>query len=394
MMRRAAATVVEIAAYPPPMGSWTLRIGFVAEELEARGHACIRLNVGRSRTLRNPQYLNVRGTLHYLWTVFVLARRGCVIHTHTNGKGLKGTLLAFAAQCIALLCGRRTVLTFHAGVRQEYFPRTGKPWLDMLMKLLFVTPRAIICNSDLVKRRIVADYRIAPDKITPIPAFCGAYLKTEIGALPPAVDAFCRAHSPVIALYVFFFHPEFTVDVALRAVARLKAAYPRLGMVIMGSRQYSEDYEPLIDELGLRADVLLTGNLPRAEFLRVLQTATLYLRTPLGDGVAASVLEALAFRVPVVASDNGSRPVSCVLYRPGDVEDMVEKIHCVLRDRAAIAARITAPDEADTVAREVDLLLSLRERHKWRIDRETSIHAEEPAAACDALHGGGAGAAL
>jgi glycosyltransferase involved in cell wall biosynthesis len=394
MAAETTGTIVEIAAYPPPMGSWTLRIGFVAAQIERRGWRCIRLNVGSSRKLRDPQYLNPRGPIQYLLKVFALARRGCVIHTHTNGKGLKGTLLAFAGQCVALLCGRRSVLTFHAGVRQEYFPRTGRRWLDLLMTLVFVTPRAIICNSEAVKRRIVEDYGIAAGKITPIPAFCGAYMKTEIGALSPPLDAFFAAHDPVIAFYVFFFHAEFTVDVAVRALAALKAEFPRLGLVIMGSRRYAEDAEELIDALGVRDDVLLTGNVPRAEFLRVLQGSSLYLRTPLGDGVAASVLEALSLGVPVVASDNGTRPSSCVLYRPGDVEDMAEKIRYVLRNRDAVAARIDVPDDADTVEREVDLLLSLRRGQKWRSDRETSIHAQEPAAARDALDRGGAGTAL
>jgi glycosyltransferase involved in cell wall biosynthesis len=351
--------IVEIAAYPPPQGSWTLRIGFVGDAIEARGHRCIRVNIGRSRTLGDPKYLNVRGPIHYIRQIFSLARRGNVIHTHTNAKGLKGTLLAVSAQCIALLFGRRSVLTFHAGVQQEYFPRTGKPWYDLLMRLTFATPRAIICNSENVKRKIVDDYGVAPEKVTPIPAFCGAYMKTEIGTLSPPVAKFFEAHSPVIALYVFFFHPEFTVDVALRAFSRLRQIFPRLGLVIMGDRRYSEDYEPLLDELAVRDDVLMTGNLPRAEFLRVLQSASLYLRTPIGDGVAASVLEALAFRVPVVASDNGTRPPGCVLYRPGDVDDIVDKVRYALEHRDAVAAQITPPDDGDTVEREVDLLLSV-----------------------------------
>ena len=354
-----AHAIAEIAAYPPPQGSWTLRIGFVAGGIEARGHRCIRVNIGRSRTLGDPTYLNVRGPLHYARQIFSLARQGAVIHTHTNAKGIKGTLLAVSAQCIALLFGRRSVLTFHAGVRQQYFPRTGKPWYDLLMHLTFATPRAIICNSEEVKRKIVDDYGVAPGKVTPIPAFCGAYMRTEIGALSPPVAEFFKAHSPVIALYVFFFHPEFTVDVALRAFARLRQAFPQLGLVIMGDRRYSESYEPLLDELAVRNDVLMTGNLPRAEFLRVLQSASVYLRTPIGDGVAASVLEALAFRVPVVASDNGTRPPGCILYRPGELDDMVAKVRYVLENRDAAAAQIVPPDDADTVEREVDLLLSL-----------------------------------
>lgn len=363
------------------MGSWPLRIEFVSRQWRARGHQCILLNIGASRKLKDPNYLNIRGPLNYLFNIAKAAAKGHVIHTHTNAKGVKGTLLALSAQFISCLFGRRCVLTFHAGVRQQYFPKTGKFWLDCLMSLTLKTPRYIICNSQNVKDRIVEDYGIAPGKVHPIPSFCSAYLETQPGDYSDSVRRFVQQHDPVLVSYVFFFHAEFAVDMMVQAASKLREKYLRMGLIIMGSKKYVEDYLPLIKELDLAEHILLTGNLPRPEFLRVLADGALYLRTPIGDGVAASVLEALSLRTPVVASDNGTRPEMCILYEPGNFNDMVDKISYTLDHRKEIVARIShssdnepidEPSDRDTLEQEVDLLLSVASGSlSWQADLES-----------------------
>lgn len=376
-------TLVEIARFPPPMGSWSLRIDFLAQDWTARGHKCLLMNIDGSRKSKDSRYLNVRGPLDFIVKVARAAAQGHLLHTHTNAKGIKGTLLALCAQLISLCFGRRSVLTFHAGVKQQYFPRTGKRWLDFLMRLTFVTPRYVICNSEKVKKRIVEDYGISEAKVFPIPAFCSAYMQAELVNFSARVREFVDAHHPLLVSYVFFFHPEFRVDLMVQAVKRLREEYPDLGLIVMGSLQYVEDYLPMIDEMGLEDHVLLTGNLPREEFLSVLKRGELYLRTPVGDGVAASVLESLAIGTPVVASDNGSRPASCVLYREGHLGDMVDKIRYVLENRKQVLAQIVPPDSNDTIKKEVELLLSVFARGRMQggtgkgRTNETTFHAKE-----------------
>ena len=352
-------TLVEIAGFPPPLGAWSLRIEFVAEAWKLRGHDCVLMNIGSSRKLNNPKYVNVRGAVDFLIKVTQAAAKGHTLHTHTNAKGVKGTLLALCGQSISLLFGRRCVLTFHAGVKQQYFPKTGKFWLDALVWLTFKTPHAIICNSPDVRARILQDYGISESKVYPIPAFCAAYMKTELGTLSENTTTFAENHHPLLVSYVYFFHPEFTVDLMVKAVHRLRAEFPKLGLMVMGSKQYAEDYLPLIQELELNADILLTGNLPRAQFLAALASGALYLRTPMGDGVAASVLEALSLGTPVVASDNGTRPPSCILYEGGDLENMVNKVRYVLNHREQMVSQIVKPDDHDTLAQEIEVLLSV-----------------------------------
>ncbi len=340
------------------MGSWSLRIEFVAERWRKMGGQCVLMNIGASRTLNNPKYLNVGGPLDYCWRVLRAVLAGSTLHTHTNAKGIKGNLLALAAQLMALPLGRQCVLTFHAGARQEYFPKTGRWVLDRLMWLVFRTPRAVICNSQTVKDLIVRDYGVDPARIHPIPAFCREYMLTEVGELGPQAAAFAQAHRPLLVSYVYFFHEEFTPDLLFQVVARLRQEFPALGLILMGSHQYLENYQSALDRSGAKEHILLTGNLPRGEFLGVLKGGALYLRTPLGDGVCSSVLESLALGTPVVASDNGTRPPSCVLYAGGNLDDMAAKVRHVLLNRDATAAAIVKPDETDTLQQEIDVLLA------------------------------------
>lgn len=352
-------TLVEISGFPPPMGSWSLRIEFVAERWRKLGLPCVLMNIGASRTLKNPKYLNVGGPLNYCWRVLRAAAAGSVLHTHTNAKGVKGNLLALAAQLLSWPFGRRCVLTFHAGARQEYFPKSGRRWPDALLWWVFHTPRAIICNSQPVKDLIVRDYGVPAERIHPIPAFCREYMLTEVGALPAAVQQFADSHQPLLVSYVYFFHEEFTPDLLFQATARLRQEYPNLGLVLMGSQQYLENYQRALEQSGAAEHILLTGNLPRGEFLSVLKHGALYLRTPMGDGVCSSVLESLALGTPVVASDNGTRPPSCVLYRGGDLDEMLTQVRSVLGDRPAAVDAIVKPDENDTLQQEIDVLLSV-----------------------------------
>ena len=45
---------------------------------------------------------------------------GVRVHMHVTGSTLKGLVLSYIAQGISLLFGRRVMLTFHAGVDQQF----------------------------------------------------------------------------------------------------------------------------------------------------------------------------------------------------------------------------------------------------------------------------------
>ncbi len=117
------------------------------------------------------------------------------------------------------------------------------------------------------------------------------------------------------------------------------------------------DYYLQLKELEKKGTVLLVDNLDHNQFMTLLSKTDIYLRTPVSDGVASSVLEALALKVPVVASDNGRRPHGVIVYDAEDVYDLESKIKYVLANNDKVKHDIIVPVIRDTVKDEIDLLV-------------------------------------
>ncbi|MHB2155316.1 glycosyltransferase [Calditrichota bacterium GD2] len=353
-MKRKQIKVLEISSYPPPRAGWGMRIYFLKQEMEKQGHICEVLNTGKGRFLTGRDFIPVFSGLDYVKKVFKYRLKGYLIHMHLNGDSPKGFVLTTLALLISLLTFRRPVITFHAGPVQKYFPQSQAPLLTPLYKFIFTAPRHIICNNEAVKEKIVG-YGINPHKIIPIQAFSKQYLNFEKVELKPEVEAFFSDHDPVICSYVFF-RPEFFIEDMIHAAAKLVKHYPKFGLIIMGSDMGSEEIQALIKQLGIEDHVILAGDQDHDAFLTIMTRSRLYLRTPFKDGIASSVLEALALKVPVVACDNGSRPAGTVTYENRNVDDMVEKLRYVLDNHAQVVRQIKPPEIKDTIIDEIRIL--------------------------------------
>jgi glycosyltransferase involved in cell wall biosynthesis len=243
---------------------------------------------------------------------------------------------------------------------QKYFPQERSRLFAPGYWLVFALSSHVICNSDVVKQRIIG-YGVKPEKITAIPAFSRQYLEFDRTTLPAPAEAFFAAHDPVICSYVFF-RSEFFIPALIDAVERLVPRYPGLGLVIMGSDKGSEPVTEQIARLGLQSHVLLAGDQPHDQFLTIMTRSRMYVRTPPKDGVCSSVLEALALGVPVVASENGTRPPSVVTFTPADPDALAEKVTYVLDHEAEVRAAVVRPEIRDTVADEAALLVACATR--------------------------------
>lgn len=347
--------ILQITSYPPPRAGWGVRVQHVRRRLESEGHICDVLNMGANRRIKSDDYVDVQGGLDYARKVWRFCRRGYLVHAHLNGDSPKGLILTLLAQVLSVLNGRRVVITFHAGPLQKYFPQE-RSWLFVPgYWLVFALSSRVICNSDVVKARIVG-YGVAPSKIDAIPAFSRQYLEFERVALPEALQTFVEAADPLVCSYVFF-RSEFHIESLVDAMRVLAGTHPRIGLVIMGSDAGADSIREKIHRDGLPGNVYLAGDQNHDAFLTIMTTARLYIRTPPKDGVCSSVLEALALGVPVVASHNGTRPASVVTYRPADAEDLARQVAAVLADLDGVKASLVAPEIRDTVADEARLLV-------------------------------------
>ena len=102
--------------------------------------------------------------------------------------------------------------------------------------------------------------------------------------------------------------------------------------------------------------ICFVDDLDHDAFLTALERSAMYLRTPITDGVASSVLEALALGVPVVACENGTRPSGVVTYPAEDPERLAGAVMHVLDERSGGTAALSTHEIPDTVSDEVRLL--------------------------------------
>ena len=354
-----ARKILEISSYPPPHAGWGVRVKFLKQHLEASGHECVVLNIGPSRAIPSEEYETVTSGVDYVRKIWRFTRAGFVPHMHANGASPKGLILALVAESIALLCGRRSFLTFHAGVNQIYFPRAKYPLLVPAFWALFRLSRAVICNSEAVKAKIV-EYGVPPSKVFPIPAFSPQYLETAIDPLPPDIEAFFATYAHVVFCYMKM-RPVFWPYGAVDTFARLAARHPNVGLLLCGVEGDADPgiwpaVQARLAEPDLRTRVLVVADLPHKTFLRVLGRSTLYLRTPDSDGVCSSVLEALSMSVPVVAVENHSRPQGVLTYPPEDSDAMLSLVEHVITRREEVVAGLCRPELRDTLTDEVALL--------------------------------------
>ncbi|REJ64761.1 MAG: glycosyltransferase family 1 protein [Planctomycetota bacterium] len=361
-MKSPVAKIVEVGPYPPPLAGWSMRIQVVREFLLRQGHDCQALNIGKNRAVPSDDYVTVLSGRDYIWKTFRFAMRGYTMHAHANGDGAVGMALAVIAAVWGCLFGRRIVLSFHAGVDQQNFPRErsrGKYLL--LLKLMFKLSKKIICNNNAVKEKIV-EYGVSADKIVPIKAFSAAYVEGDHVPLPAHVEEFFAAREPVVYSYIFL-REGFHLETFVAGVRRLADRYPKFGVATAGS---TDDYEGpmrekimgLIDELNVGDHICFAGDLSHDEFLTLARRSKLYLRTPTSDGECSSVLEALTMGVPVVAAENGTRPESVVTYTHDDPDDLCAKVCQVLENHEAVCQAIVKPPVRDTVADEADVLIA------------------------------------
>ena len=358
-MAEASARILEVASYPPPRSGWSVRIEFLKKRLEEEGHECVVLNVGASRRIPSSEYESVLGAGDLLRKLWRYSGRGFVIHAHANGDSWKGAVLAIGAALVNLACGRRCYLTFHAGAIQRYFPRDRAWGLVPLYWLLFTMPRRIICNSEAVKQRIQG-YGIRADKIAAIPAFSRQYLEFTPTALPAQLEAFLERFPSSVFTYVRM-RPLFYPLPMLDAMARVMERRPDVGLVLCGGLSHSEGWlwrevQARIERHAMADRICVIEDLDHDTFLTALARSALYLRTPITDGVASSVLEALALRVPVVASENGTRPAGVITYPVEDAGRLAETLEYVIGNRPAVVADMAQLDVVDTLADEVALL--------------------------------------
>ena len=348
--------ILQIGNYPPPMCGWAIQTKLVHDELRRRGYDCEVLKINENRRVKDPAYVDVQNGADYLYKLARYARSGYRLNIHVNGQSKKGYLLALAAVLVGRLCFRPALITFHGGVSQQFFPRPDSLRLYWAFKLLFHVAGGIACDNNAVKD-VIASYGISPNKIQAIETFSSQYLDFQPAELGSEIENFLRMHSPVFFSYVSF-RPEYRLEVLRTGMSMFRTTFPQAGFVWLGfpnkemppAREYVAAWRPEEQQ-----SLLLLGNLQHNQFLTLLNRCAAYVRTPACDGVSASVLESLALGIPVIASENGSRPPGVITYHETDAQALCNRMLELIEHRENFQVRLDQTG-ADNVGRMADWL--------------------------------------
>src|SRR5215471_10470954 len=351
--------ILQIGNYPPPFCGWAVQTKLLVEEIRNRGHICDVLNLNESRKKKSSEYVDVQNGFDYLQKVLRFAAKGYHFQVHVNGQSKPGYMLALAASLVGWLVRRPVMLSWRGGLQQKFFPRLNDCGPRWAYRLLFWLAGQITCNNEAVKRAIML-YGVDSTRVVAIPAFSSRHLNFAGVALKGPVEQFLNDHGPVFFCYVSF-RPEYKLPVLREAMSKFWEGHARAGFIWLGfpgkelpaAEAYVNSW-PASE----RKALLLLGNLPHDEFLTLLSRCSATLRTPVCDGVSASVLESLALGIPVLASQNGHRPTGVMTYREDDAVDLCAQMAAIIESGAGTVQKPRFHDGDDNIARTADCLLA------------------------------------
>jgi len=315
--------VLQMGPYPPPHGGVQTNLIAIRKYLLDRGIGCPVINLTRFR--QDP-----RDNVYYPKTALGVIRlllqlNYDLIHLHVGGNlSLRhvGAMLLSSS-----IPGKKTVFTFHSGgypsseAGQRAKPRSLRGVALRRMDGIIAVNQELV---DMFQR-----FGVPAERIRLIPPHA-----VETGAsangLPEPIAAFYREHHPMLVT-VSGLEPEYDLPLQIEAVGKLRLAFPRIGLAIIGGGSQEAAIRRLIDGKPYREDLLLCGDVAHETTLAGIRAGTLFLRTTWYDGDSISVREALHLGTPVVASDNGMRPTGVHLVPKSDLEALCGTVETILR---------------------------------------------------------------
>jgi glycosyltransferase involved in cell wall biosynthesis len=97
--------------------------------------------------------------------------------------------------------------------------------------------------------------------------------------------------------------PNKNLEKLIRVYGGLRGEFPKLRLVLAGMRgAQTAKVEAVVDELGLRPWVRITGWIPRSEIFSLYERATAFVYPSTFEGFGLPVLEAMAAGVPLACS--------------------------------------------------------------------------------------------
>ena len=256
-----------------------------------------------------------------------------LLHVHSRrGADLYGGLAACRAGVPAVLTRR---------VESE----EPVPWA----RFKFRHYARVIAISRAIRAQLAERFGQAPSKLALVPSAVNPDELRADGARERLIDAFGLAPDAVIVGCVAQLIPRKGHATLLQSVAELAGAHPNLRTICFGAGPLARALEQQIAAHGLSERVTLAGF--HEDLPALMPGLDLLVHAPEREGLGVAVLEALAARVPVVATAAGGVPdviengITGLLVPPNEPAALAAAIERMLSE-SALRTRLVAAGSA------------------------------------------------
>lgn len=262
-----------------------------------------------------------------------------IIHLNSPKAGGLGALSAFFYKLFSLDFSPRVVLTVHGWSFYEDRPRWQRIliFLSSLISCLLVNSIIVISSHDLrVARKFIRKRKIhfIPNGIDV------ARYRQSPSRGPRADDKMLRVGT------IAELTPNKGLIYLLYAFQKIrKRSKENTELLIIGDGEDRQKLEEIIRVEHMR-DILLPGFIPDAE--RMLSRLDVFVLPSVKEGLPYSIMEAMAYGVPVVASRVGGIPdliedgKTGFLVAPKDPEELAHAVETILTDKSKQDAFVSA----------------------------------------------------
>lgn len=205
----------------------------------------------------------------------------------------------------------------------EHFRWFDLPFWRFLLWAAAHRSHRLIAVSDATRSDLFRCYRLSEERVTVV-----------LHGVEPAFFRLDRSWIEDYLLCVSTLHPHKNLPRLIRAYGRKKRDFR---LILAGLRGFhTEAIERLIEEMGLRDSVQITGWVPREELYSLYARARAFVYPSTFEGFGMPVLEALAAGIPVACSDIPPlREVAAdaaLFFDPLNEDDIASAIERVMTD--------------------------------------------------------------
>ncbi|GJM26401.1 MAG: glycosyl transferase family 1 [Phycisphaerae bacterium] len=168
-------------------------------------------------------------------------------------------------------------------------------WVDRITHRLC---RAVVCNSESVRTHLHKSAGIPIDRLTVIEG--GVDVESIVNAQPLSADPWRTAENEPLLLWVGRMDPIKGLDTLVDAVAKL-ATHRVVKLLLLGDGPERTRIESMVVDKSLQENVFFLGM--RNDVDRLIKTADLFVFPSRTEGMPNALLEAMAGRLPIVATD-------------------------------------------------------------------------------------------